>query len=425
MITKNNIKFALLAAMVGCQACDDGLIYEQEHAPEHTGYTAKLTAHVTGADTWPDYYDVALATFGESDYSRSQTTVHPDTEGNVTLLLYNIGNDVRTVEFCVTNTLRRRVLTFASADVSSAVDDTIYLDAGEVDASMYAAIQHDVFNNTCAQCHGLSTTAAAAPETFAVPVRSRLAADLMMVVKVIFCLLYVEIRHYIFYVPFHDFHSHRAEDYAYRHRNFLHAVHADSEVAYEFRDGNGVQHISAFRIPYLYRCFILLRESQDMVFQYVGLAVIGVVMYFGYHLASFIHGRIVEEVRPCRYSGMCDGESVHGFSVFPERTFESLEVDIHVNVRTFKMAGAFDILQCFRYGHLDVAEIQFVRAGKSVFRAEPYRFSHPGFIVDGMYVRPFCSIAPAYYPVAAWSEVHPDTLKFSKRGFVEGIFGDK
>ena len=84
-----------------------------------------------------------------------------DTEGNVTLLLYNIGNDVRTVEFCVTNTLRRRVLTFASADVSSAVGDTIYLDAGEVDASMYAAIQHDVFNNTCAQCHGLSTTAAA------------------------------------------------------------------------------------------------------------------------------------------------------------------------------------------------------------------------------------------------------------------------
>ena len=161
MITKNNIKFALLAAMVGCQACDDGLIYEQEHAPEHTGYTAKLTAHVTGADTWPDYYDVALATFGESDYSRSQTTVHPDAEGNVTLLLYNIGNDVRTVEFCVTNTLRRRVLTFASADVSSAVGDTIYLDAGEVDARMYAAIQHDVFNNTCAQCHGLSTTAAA------------------------------------------------------------------------------------------------------------------------------------------------------------------------------------------------------------------------------------------------------------------------
>ena len=87
MITKNNIKFALLAAMVGCQACDDGLIYEQEHAPEHTGYTAKLTAHVTGADTWPDYYDVALATFGESDYSRSQTTVPPDTVGNETLLI--------------------------------------------------------------------------------------------------------------------------------------------------------------------------------------------------------------------------------------------------------------------------------------------------------------------------------------------------
>ena len=40
------------------------------------------------------------------------------------------------------------------------VGDTIYLDAGEVDASMYSAIQQ-VFDNTCAQCHGLSTTAAA------------------------------------------------------------------------------------------------------------------------------------------------------------------------------------------------------------------------------------------------------------------------
>ena len=68
------------------------------------------------------------------------------------------------------------------------------------------------------------------------------------------------------------------------------------------------------------------------------------------------------------------------FSVFPERALESLEVDIHVNVRTFKIAGAFHILQCFRYGHLDVAEIQFVRAGKSVFRGQhPAAFTLPGF----------------------------------------------
>ncbi len=160
MIRKNYIKFAALWATLACTGCDDGLIEEKTYAPEHTGYTAKLTAHVTGLESWPEYYDVALAAFGSSEYSRTQTTVHPDTAGRVSLLLYNIGEEVETVEFCVTNTLRRRILTFARAEVSAAVGDTIYLDAGEVDASMYSAIQQ-VFDNTCAQCHGLSTTAAA------------------------------------------------------------------------------------------------------------------------------------------------------------------------------------------------------------------------------------------------------------------------
>lgn len=161
MIKKNCTKFVGLLTLLCCQACDDGLIPEKTYTPEHTGYTAKLTAHVSGVDSWPEYYDVALAAFGDTDYSRTQTTVHPDSSGYVTLMLYNIGEDIRTIEFCVTNTLRRRVLTFASADLSAVVGDTIFLDAGEVDASMYTAIQENIFNTTCAQCHGLSTTAAA------------------------------------------------------------------------------------------------------------------------------------------------------------------------------------------------------------------------------------------------------------------------
>ena len=161
MVTKNYIKFALFVAALGCQACDDGPIYEPEYEPEHTGYTAKLTARISGADSWPEYYSLVLATFGDSEYSNSQSVVYPDAEGHVNLLLYNIGNDVNTVELCVTNTLRRRVVTFASADLSSATSDTIYLDAGEVDVEMYSTIQTHIFNPTCAQCHGASTTAAA------------------------------------------------------------------------------------------------------------------------------------------------------------------------------------------------------------------------------------------------------------------------
>jgi hypothetical protein len=37
-------------------------------------------------------------------------------------------------------------------------NDTILMDAGTVDASMYNAIQQKIFNATCTACHGLSTT---------------------------------------------------------------------------------------------------------------------------------------------------------------------------------------------------------------------------------------------------------------------------
>ena len=38
------------------------------------------------------------------------------------------------------------------------IADTILMDAGTVDASMYNAIQQKIFNATWTACHGLSTT---------------------------------------------------------------------------------------------------------------------------------------------------------------------------------------------------------------------------------------------------------------------------
>ena len=128
MMKKNNVIFASLLMAAALCGCDDGSVPRKEYVITHSGLTAKLTGHITGADSWPEYYDVALAAFGDSEYSRTQTTVHPDADGNITLLLYNIGEDIQSVEFCVTNTLRRRVLTFASASLSEAVGDTIYLE---------------------------------------------------------------------------------------------------------------------------------------------------------------------------------------------------------------------------------------------------------------------------------------------------------
>ena len=161
MMKKNCGIFALLLAAATLAGCDDGAIPRKEFVTTHSGYTARLTGHITGADSWPDYYQLVLAGFGDSEYAVTQVQVSPDSQRNVNLALSDLGSDIRTVELCVTNRLRRRILTYQSADVAAAVDDTIHLEAGQLDAGMYTAIQQEIFNPTCAQCHGLSTTPAA------------------------------------------------------------------------------------------------------------------------------------------------------------------------------------------------------------------------------------------------------------------------
>ena len=87
--------------------------------------------------------------------------VSPDANSNVSLTLPNIGSEVKTIELCVTNRLRKRVLTYQSLDAASISGDTLYMEAGQVDVHMYAAIQENIFDKTCAQCHGGSTSPAA------------------------------------------------------------------------------------------------------------------------------------------------------------------------------------------------------------------------------------------------------------------------
>jgi len=52
---KNYGIFVLLSVAMGLTACDDGSIPRKEHTATHTGFAAKLTGHITGADSWPEY----------------------------------------------------------------------------------------------------------------------------------------------------------------------------------------------------------------------------------------------------------------------------------------------------------------------------------------------------------------------------------
>ena len=74
----------------------------------------------------------------------------------VALVLGNLSGQVHTVEFSITNRLRERIVTLARVQLSdySDAEDTIFVDLGQVDVSMFGALQRGVFDRACVQCHG-------------------------------------------------------------------------------------------------------------------------------------------------------------------------------------------------------------------------------------------------------------------------------
>ena len=149
-----------LAASPALTACDEGRIYD-DYVPEGPdGLTARLTATLTGADTWSEDYTLAVAGFADGDdYARVSKNVTADDNGVVDVTMTGIPEDVNRVELCVIDRLRHRVATFAMTEVLPG-RDKITVEAGNLDVSQTAAIQQEIFNTTCANCHGASNHAA-------------------------------------------------------------------------------------------------------------------------------------------------------------------------------------------------------------------------------------------------------------------------
>lgn len=150
-----------LALLWGLASCDDGPIYEKSQGTTD-GKTARMEGTLTGLATWPSKYNVAIAGFSDEDkyavISKVITSANIDEDGHVDITLSGIPDEVKTVELCVINRLRQRVVTLHSED---AADGHIAFDVGTVDVGMYAAIQKHLFDTSCTACHGASTFAAA------------------------------------------------------------------------------------------------------------------------------------------------------------------------------------------------------------------------------------------------------------------------
>lgn len=160
---KKTYHTAIFTSLLLCIAsCDEGRIYNTDTITAEEGGSAHLKAQVTGLDSWNEGYTLALAGFGEgNDYALISKNIEPSTiDGECDITLSGITGEVTKIELCAIDRLRRRVATFLSTDYSLQ-SATLNIEAGAIDLSMATAIQNEIFNTTCTQCHGGSGHAAA------------------------------------------------------------------------------------------------------------------------------------------------------------------------------------------------------------------------------------------------------------------------
>lgn len=142
-----------------CGACDDGRIYDEDNASaSRQGSTVRFSGTLSGTTDQASGYTVALAGFlPDSEYAEISKNL---TDGVQDFTLSGIPAGVTSVEVCLLNSIRKRVVTFASIRIEEGADITGF-DAGEIAASQFDAIQEGVFTPSCERCHGAGGHAAA------------------------------------------------------------------------------------------------------------------------------------------------------------------------------------------------------------------------------------------------------------------------
>lgn len=151
--------FSILLSLV---ACDDGKIYNDNIITQEEGIAVRLSGDLLGLDKWSDGYNIAIAGFGDTDYAIISKNVTSISEEStiVDLVMSGVTPQVKTIELCAIDRLRKRIASFCSIQCNQSTD-TLYFNVGQVNVGMHNAIQQCVFNITCAQCHGRSNYAAA------------------------------------------------------------------------------------------------------------------------------------------------------------------------------------------------------------------------------------------------------------------------
>lgn len=156
-----NKKILLLLLPFLLSGCDDGRIYPTDiDLSGDSGITVVMTGEISGSsDSYESGYSLVLAAFNESDdYAIVSKTVH---DGSDSVELSNVSPKASTIELCLINSLRKRILTLSTVSVSASAGDRISFDVGKVDASHFSIMNNTIFGKSCVQCHGATGNAAA------------------------------------------------------------------------------------------------------------------------------------------------------------------------------------------------------------------------------------------------------------------------
>ena len=156
-------KALICLGLFGLYACDDGRIYPETNTSAE-GKTVVMEGVLEGFDSWSSNYRVSIAGFEEADDEYASVskviTASDIKDGKALVELSGIKDNVKLVRFCILDRLRRQIVDFKEVDISDATEP-VKMDVGTIDISMFNAIQQNIFNTTCANCHGASNRAAA------------------------------------------------------------------------------------------------------------------------------------------------------------------------------------------------------------------------------------------------------------------------
>ena len=110
------ITYVLLLCATLLSSCDDGRIAEEDFNLEEEGRVAKVEVKLEGQKTWPSGYSISIAGFSDnSPYAEITKSIRTDENGQADVTLSGIPDNVKTLEVCVVNSVRRRVYPVAQS----------------------------------------------------------------------------------------------------------------------------------------------------------------------------------------------------------------------------------------------------------------------------------------------------------------------